>query len=219
MIAGGVEGIITYPTEYVKTQLQIPNNSFKSPLDCLTRTVRNSGLSGLYKGVQPLVIGNASKAGVRFLCFDQLRELFGTSKTASVFAGLGAGMMEAVMVVTPSETIKTKLIHDQNSKNPQFKSFTHGVRSIIAKEGLRGTYKGVTAVVARQGANSAVRMSSYGIIREQVNEWTNTKGIQFHLIQIGFLLKYQIDHRFEIYPLVCQFSIRYIYTERLDNYY
>ncbi|KAJ3304936.1 hypothetical protein HDV03_002166 [Kappamyces sp. JEL0829] len=182
MIAGAIEGVVTYPTEFVKTQLQIPNNTFQGPLDCIKRTVAERGILGLYKGLSPLVIGNASKAGVRFLTFDQCRDFFlntmGMPKSSGlVVAGLAAGMVEGLLVVTPSgrstaihalETIKTKMIHDQNKPNPRFKGLFHGVKTIVHEEGVRGIYRGVGAVIARQGANSAVRMSSYGLIREQL---------------------------------------------------
>ncbi|KAJ3319762.1 hypothetical protein HDV06_005963 [Boothiomyces sp. JEL0866] len=172
--AGAVEGTITYPTEYIKTQLQIQkDNRFKGPIDCLVKTVREKGVLGLYRGLSALVIGNAAKAGVRFLAFDQIKALFAdrngkVSAAGMVLSGLSAGIAEAVVVVTPSETIKTKLIHDQNSANPRFRGLVHGVKTIVAEEGISGIYKGVSAVVARQGANSAVRMSSYGLIKEKL---------------------------------------------------
>lgn len=56
MIAGGIEGVITYPTEYVKTQLQIRKNAM-SPIQFLRQTVRERGIFALYKGLGPLVIG------------------------------------------------------------------------------------------------------------------------------------------------------------------
>ncbi|KAJ3273463.1 hypothetical protein HDV01_004383 [Terramyces sp. JEL0728] len=172
--AGAVEGTITYPTEYIKTQLQIQkDNKFLGPIDCLIKTVREKGVLGLYRGLSALVIGNAAKAGVRFLTFDQIKGLFAdkngkVSAVGMVLSGLSAGVAEAVLVVTPSETIKTKLIHDQNSPNPRFRGLVHGVRTIVAEEGMAGAYKGVSAVVARQGANSAVRMSSYGLIKDKL---------------------------------------------------
>lgn len=58
-----------------------------------------------------MVIGNAAKAGVRFTTYDQFKSYLKDEEghlTAprSMLAGLGAGMMEAVFAVTPSETIK-----------------------------------------------------------------------------------------------------------------
>lgn len=53
-----------------------------------------------------------------------------------LLAGLGAGVAEAVLAVTPMETVKVKFINDQRSGNPQFKGFFHGVSAIIRQEGL-----------------------------------------------------------------------------------
>ncbi len=44
-------------------------------------------------------------------------------------------LAEAVLVVTPMETVKVKFIHDQRSANPMYRGFFHGVRHIIRTEG------------------------------------------------------------------------------------
>ncbi|KAI9098743.1 mitochondrial carrier domain-containing protein [Phlyctochytrium arcticum] len=177
VIAGAVEASITYPTEYVKTQLQLQGKTapqtFKGPIDCVVKTVREKGFFGLYRGLSALIIGTASKAGIRFLTFEQIKKALADENGALsgqrvVLAGLGAGVAEAVLVVTPTETIKTKLIHDQNKPNPQYRGLVHGTQQIIRAEGLGGIYRGVTAVIARQGANSAVRLSTYGLLKEKV---------------------------------------------------
>ncbi|KAI9493426.1 mitochondrial carrier domain-containing protein [Zychaea mexicana] len=183
-IAGGIEGVITYPTEYVKTQLQLqaggklqPGEArFKGPIDCLVQTYKTRGFSAIYTGVGALAIGNAAKAGVRFLTYDQianqLRDKDGKlSGARSLLAGLGAGMTEAALVVTPSETIKTKLIHDKNSQTPRYKGLVHGTSTIIKEEGFSGIYRGVGPVMARQGANSAVRFSCYSTFRSWLQSY------------------------------------------------
>jgi len=38
-----------------------------------------------------------------------------------------------------------------------FQGFFHGVRTIIAKEGIAGTYKGITPTIMKQGSNQAIR--------------------------------------------------------------
>ncbi|XP_057184713.1 tricarboxylate transport protein B, mitochondrial-like isoform X2 [Triplophysa rosa] len=77
--------------------------------------------------------------------------------TRGLVCGLGAGVMEAVLVVCPMETIKVKFIHDQTSANPKYRGFYHGVREIIRTQGIRGTYQGLTATVLKQGSNQAIR--------------------------------------------------------------
>jgi len=90
------------------------------------------------------------------------------SAPRSLAAGLGAGMMEAIFAVTPSETIKTKIIDDAKSPNPKYRGFIHGTMSIVREEGLRGIYRGLFPVMMRQGANSAVRFTTYTTLKQFV---------------------------------------------------
>lgn len=52
-----------------------------------------------------------------------------------LLCGLGAGVCEAILAVTPMETVKVKFINDQRSANPRFKGFFHGVGIIIREQG------------------------------------------------------------------------------------
>lgn len=195
-IAGGVEATITYPTEYVKTQLQLQfkeslsggQQAFKGPWDVVQRTVKEKGIKGLYRGLSALVTGTAAKASIRFFSFEELKkrlvdESGQLPSSRRMLAGLGAGVIEGLLVVTPTETIKTKLIHDQNSAAPKYKGLVHGMyylharqyrlilkgtRMIVRQEGLGGIYRGVSAVILRQGANSAVRLTSYDLLKHQI---------------------------------------------------
>ncbi|KAL1708867.1 mitochondrial carrier domain-containing protein [Schizophyllum commune] len=90
------------------------------------------------------------------------------SAPRSLLAGLGAGMAEAILAVTPSETIKTKLIDDAKRPNPQYRGLVHGTISIVRTEGIRGIYRGLIPVMARQGANSAVRFTTYTTLKQFV---------------------------------------------------
>lgn len=47
----------------------------------------------------------------------------------------GAGISEAVLIVTPQETIKVKFIHDQTSSKPKYRGFFQGVREIVREQG------------------------------------------------------------------------------------
>ncbi|KAL7420768.1 hypothetical protein Q5752_004720 [Cryptotrichosporon argae] len=172
-VAGGTEAFVTFPLESLKTQLQFAALDGKrmTPYGLLRDTVQQRGVAGLYAGVTAVVIGNAVKAGVRFTTYDQFKALLTDSEgklsaPRSMLAGLGAGMAEAVVAVTPSETIKTKMIEDSKRAEPRFRGTAHGVRTIIAEEGYRGIYRGVGPVMLRQGANSAVRFSSYSTLKQ-----------------------------------------------------
>ncbi|XP_028662519.1 tricarboxylate transport protein, mitochondrial-like isoform X1 [Erpetoichthys calabaricus] len=165
-IAGGIEICITFPTEYVKTQLQLDEKAnpprFKGIGDCVKLTVQDHGFKGLYRGLSSLLYGSIPKSAVRFGMFEflsnQAKDSTGRlDNTRSLLCGLGAGVAEAILVVCPMETIKVKFIHDQNSTIPRYRGFYHGVREIIRDQGLRGTYQGLTATVLKQGSNQAIR--------------------------------------------------------------
>ncbi|XP_049619338.1 tricarboxylate transport protein B, mitochondrial [Syngnathus scovelli] len=165
-IAGGIEICITFPTEYVKTQLQLDEKAnppkYRGIGDCVRLTVRSHGIPGLYRGLSSLLYGSIPKSAVRFGVFEFLSnrakdESGRLDSTRGLLCGLGAGVMEAVLVVCPMETIKVKFIHDQTSANPKYRGFYHGVREIVRAQGLRGTYQGLTATVLKQGSNQAIR--------------------------------------------------------------
>lgn len=51
----------------------------------------------------------------------------------------GAGVSEAILAVTPMETLKVKFINDQTSANPHYRGFFHGVSQIIKEQGKNGS--------------------------------------------------------------------------------
>ncbi|KAJ1311113.1 hypothetical protein OPQ81_009614 [Rhizoctonia solani] len=170
--AGAVEAFVTYPTEFVKTRSQFDGNK-DGPIAIIRDTWNKHGIKGFYSGCTALVVGNAAKAGVRFLSYDRFKQMLAdpngrVSAPRSLAAGLGAGMMEAVFAVTPSETIKTKLIDDSKLPQPRFRGLIHGTGIIVREEGIRGIYRGLFPVMMRQGANSAVRFTTYSTLKQFV---------------------------------------------------
>ena len=51
-----------------------------------------------------------------------------------MMCGLGAGVMEAVMVVTWIETLKVRLIADQRKAKPRFRGLYHAATTIAREE-------------------------------------------------------------------------------------
>lgn len=173
-IAGGIEICITFPTEYVKTQLQLDERAnpprYRGIGDCVKLTVQDHGLRGLYRGLSSLLYGSIPKSAVRFGTFEVLsnpmRDATGRlDNKGSLLCGLGAGIAEAVLVVCPMETVKVKFIHDQCSLRPRYRGFFHGVREIIRDQGVRGTYQGLTATLLKQGSNQAIRFYVMNLLR------------------------------------------------------
>ena len=69
----------------------------------------------------------------RFGTYSYVQDNILTAKTRTnnFLCGLCAGAAEAVIVVTPQETLKTRLIHDKLSPQPKFKNLFHGIYTIF----------------------------------------------------------------------------------------
>lgn len=160
-LAGVVETCVVWPMEFTKTQLQLDKaNRYKGMVDCARQTVAESGPGGLYRGLLPVVIGSIPKAGIRFGGFNYMdgilrREDGSTTPLRTLAAGTVAGAAEAVIAVTPIETLKTKLIHSN-------KGFATGTMHILKTEGIGGIYKGALATVGKQSSNQGLRFMAFG---------------------------------------------------------
>jgi len=171
-LSGAIEIMITYPTEYTKTQLQLADKTgqarFSGPIDVVKKTLSEKGPLGLYRGLSPLLYFSIPKNAIRFAAFEYIKSVFqaGTArsltKTEAFIAGMGAGVCEAVGAVTPMETIKVKFIHDQLiSEKPRFKGFFHGIYTISNESGISGIYKGVIPTILKQSTNQGIRFVTY----------------------------------------------------------
>lgn len=144
-ITGGIEICITYPTEYVKTQLQLDGKAgagkqYNGIFDCVNKTIKSNGFLGLYRGLSVLLYGSIPKSAVRFGSFETVKKQLvdkdgKLNPQRRLLAGLCAGICEAIFAVTPMETIKVKFINDQRSANPRFRGFFHGVGLIVKEHG------------------------------------------------------------------------------------
>lgn len=158
-IAGGIEATSVWPMEFIKTQLQLNGKSGKLPytgmISGLSYTVRTTGFLSLYRGLAPTLLGSMPKAGIRFglnsVIKDNLRDKDGKLTIAKNFvAGLGAGVCEAIIIVAPVETVKTKCIETNMP-------FIEGFKKIVATEGIGGVYQGAAATAMKQGSNQGLR--------------------------------------------------------------
>ncbi|KAI4454929.1 succinate/fumarate mitochondrial transporter-related [Holotrichia oblita] len=192
-ITGGIEICITYPTEYVKTQLQLDEKGerkqYRGIIDCAKKTVQRHGFFGLYRGLSVLIYGSIPKSGVRFGAFETfkshlVREDGNLAPSGRLMAGLGAGVCEAIFAVTPMETIKVKFINDRRRATPQFRGFLHGVGMIIKQEGIGGIYKGLTATILKQGSNQAIRFYVMETLKEKYRGGDPQKSVPKYIVGI-----------------------------------
>jgi solute carrier family 25 (mitochondrial citrate transporter), member 1 len=173
-VTGAIEISITYPTEYTKTVMQLyPEMNKKGAITVVKETMATGGYLKLYKGYSALLMFSVPKNYVRFGAFTYARNhLFTDTKNkAHTFAcGLMAGACEAAFVVTPQETLKTKLIHDMLSEKPKYRNIFHGIYTIARSQGFWGIYAGPIPTILKQSSNQGVRFVVFEDAQKVMNK-------------------------------------------------
>jgi solute carrier family 25 citrate transporter 1 len=162
-----------YPVEYIKTRRQLPAAKSLSSMTIVRETLASSGVKGLYSGCGALAVSNMAKSGIRFLSFETARSnlptMFPSLKSSpllNAYSGLCAGIAESVLVVTPGEAVKTRIVNAAamaQTKAAQL-STPQLVSRMLHKEGIFSFWRGLAPVVCKQGTNSAVRFSTFGAL-------------------------------------------------------
>jgi len=177
-LTGGSQAAITYPVEFVKTQLQLQSKvkpEFNGMIDCFKKTVNEHGVKGLYRGAGVRIIGAGFQQMFRWGAYTNLVNMIGRdektgklSPAMNVVCGMGAGVCEAVCAVTPVETVKTRVTDDQRKGTGNYKGSADAIVKIMKSEGPMGLYRGAFPTILKQGTNQAVRMplqvSIFGVI-------------------------------------------------------
>ncbi|BES88481.1 Tricarboxylate transport protein [Nesidiocoris tenuis] len=192
-ITGAVELFLSYPMEYIKTQLQFEQKSVMETLvtnDTTWKTIRytykQSGILGFYKGMGILLIGNVPKAAARFGTFEWFRQRFGDEDgslrmSGKLCGGILAGVVESVVAVTPIETIKVKVIHDMNRPKPRYKGSFHTIVRVLREEGVRGTYQGLLPTTLKQATNQGSRFLLMESFKEFYDKENPSKPLPPHI--------------------------------------
>ena len=129
-----------------------------------------------------VVTGIVPKMAIRFSSFEfykgvLAKEETGKPNTGGVFlAGLGAGITEAVMVVTPMEVVKIRLQAQHHSMSdpldvPKYRNAAHAAYTVVKEEGFGALYRGVALTAVRQGTNQAVNFTAYQTLKKWAKEY------------------------------------------------
>eukprot|EP00980_Cylindrotheca_fusiformis_P006804 scaffold1426_cov83-Cylindrotheca_fusiformis.AAC.6 len=153
------------------------------PIGTAKRIVQREGFFALYKGLTAVYTGIVPKMAIRFVAFEQYKDLLadhtplGRSTTATFTAGLASGLTEAVLVVTPAEVCKIRmqgqyhsLVDPAQKEHRKYKNVVQTAFTIVREEGVGALYKGVVPTMLRQGCNQAVNFTAYNLIKKKVLE-------------------------------------------------
>ncbi|CAL1606264.1 unnamed protein product [Knipowitschia caucasica] len=119
LINGGVAGIVgvtcVFPIDLAKTRLQNQRSGqqiYKSMMDCLLKTLRSEGRSGMYRGAAVNLTLVTPEKAIKLAANDFFRHQLSKDGKLTVFkemlAGCCAGMCQ-VTITTPMEMLKIQM--------------------------------------------------------------------------------------------------------------
>jgi len=164
-LTGFVEAIICYPTEFIKTQLQLQSKTapeYTGMMDCARKTIAQHGPTGLYRGALPLILGSSGKQAARWTGYETMSNALKDDQgkltiPKRMLAGAFGGVSEALLAVTPIETLKTRVTDDMRRGTGNYTGSFDALVKIIKREGPMGLYMGLVPTIAKQATNQAVR--------------------------------------------------------------
>jgi len=164
-LTGGTQAALTYPTEYIKTQLQLQsrtNPEYAGIADCARKTIKSHGFAGLYSGASVRIIGAGFQQMFRWGAYTNFSSAFRDedNKIAihlNILCGVGAGVTEALCSVIPIETVKTRVTDDVRRGTGKYRGSGDAILKITKSEGPSGLYRGAFPTILKQATNQAVR--------------------------------------------------------------
>lgn len=168
-LGGVVEASCLQPIDVIKTRLQLDRSgNYKGIIHCGSTIVRNEGVRALWKGLTPFATHLTLKYALRMGSNAVLQSAFKDSETGKLspqgrlLSGFGAGVLEALLIVTPFEVVKIRL-QQQRGLKPElmkYKGPIHCAGTIIREEGIRGLWAGAAPTVMRNGMNQAAMFTA-----------------------------------------------------------
>lgn len=160
-LGGLVESVCLQPIDVIKTRLQLDHSGrYNGVVGCGRTIAAEEGVGALWKGLTPFATHLTLKYALRFGTNSFFQSMFRSSDGtltdgARLGAGLGAGVTEAMVIVTPFEVIKTRLQQQRGLAKEALKyRGTVGTALTVAREeGPLALWNGATATVVRQGSN------------------------------------------------------------------
>jgi len=175
-IAGGFGGVcavlVGHPFDLTKTRLQTAApGTYTGALDVVKKTVARDGVSGLYRGMVPPLLGVTPIFAVSFWAYDVSKSLIlavtpnRTSPNLSTAELATAGFLSAIpttLITAPVERAKVILqVQGQGGAGPQYNGVLDVMRGLYKEGGLRSIFRGSVATIARDGPGSAAYFAAY----------------------------------------------------------
>jgi len=177
-LAGGAGGMslvfVGHPLDTAKVRLQTaPEGMYRGVFDCMAKTIKADGPTGLYKGMSAPLVGITPIFAVYFWGFEQGKEFAkmiggpftksdGSINTLGVCLGGGLSAVPGTLLMVPGDRIKVMLQVPGSAFNGPVDVAKH----LWKEGGMAALYKGTGLTLARDGPGSVAYYAGYELLVE-----------------------------------------------------
>lgn len=197
-IIGGISScnaeLITFPSDLVKTRLQIQSKAtdsmpskYRGMMHCFKMIIKEEGISALYNGIKPALLRQATYGTLKLGFYHYSKKVFSSftkksPKDQSLVMNMICGMVSgasANSICNPTDVLKVRMQSNSSLKNSKMlKMF----KEIYHQEGFAGLYRGVLPNAQRAAVITALELSTYDSAKSiLINQISMTDGLFVHL--------------------------------------
>jgi len=156
---------LTHPLDVIRLRLAV-TPELKGFGDGFRQIVSENGLRSLFKGYTPTVISLAPFIAINFATFDTLKTwVYPDRRKPATPVILGLGALAGVFAQTccyPLDTVRRRM--QLAGKN--YGSTFDAIKTIYAKEGVKGYYHGMIANAIKILPNNALRFAVFELLKD-----------------------------------------------------
>jgi len=185
--AGTLSTTATYPLDLLRTRFaaQGPEKVYPSLLGGIRQIARNEGPRGFFRGLGAANLQIVPYMGLFFAAYESLKPILADSPLPLLALGSSDGVagvlasVSAKTAVYPLDTVRKRLQVQGPSRakyvHRNIPEYTAGaietVKMILAREGVRGMYRGLTVALVKAAPTSAVTMWTFERTMSALRLW------------------------------------------------
>lgn len=161
------------PLDFVKTRRQIDSNIYKSNIQGWKMIYRADGIRGIFTGWSPTFFGYSAQGAFKYGWYEYFKKTYSDLagpeaahkyKTVLYLSASASAEFLADIALCPFEAVKVRMQGAPGS----YKGTLDGIRTITAKEGFGGLYKGLYPLWGRQIPYTMMKFASFETIVEMI---------------------------------------------------
>lgn len=157
-----------YPLELIKTRMALcPRGTYRSIIHCAQEVQLHEGARSLFNGLVPSIYANVGYLGGQLIMFDLIKDWhdsrFSSSPNPFVLYCYGIlSQIPPICSVYPFFVVKNRMqLQGYAGTEVFYRGMMDCMRSILAKEGFQGFYKGILPYCLKIVPGGAINLAVY----------------------------------------------------------